>query len=413
MPNRTIGLAGNPNCGKTTLFNRLTGARQVTGNWPGVTVERKEGQVKGRPWTLVDLPGIYSLASYSPEEKAAASFLEDTPPDLVLNIVDATALERNLYLTLQLLEKNLPMVVAINLCDQLAKNGGSVDCKTLSRRLGVPVVPISARSGENIGKLLKAMEKVDKRANAGSSAFFTLDDGQTQRERYEMIRLLLDGAYYSGGISADRMTERLDDILTNKYLAIPIFLLVMLFMFSAIFGPPGMAMKAAAEQGVQAVSDWLGALLNRAGASWWAREMVVDGIWAGVGGMLTFLPQMALLFLFLSLLEDSGYMARGAFIMDRLLKKAGLSRESVYPIGDGVWMYDSRRFGSPHAGTGEGTAAGSADVAVFLLRREAAGLYPFCVCLFSREPRLFGFRSVHIWGCAGRFVDPPDWRRCL
>ena len=238
MPNRTIGLAGNPNCGKTTLFNRLTGARQVTGNWPGVTVERKEGQVKGRPWTLVDLPGIYSLASYSPEEKAAASFLEDTPPDLVLNIVDATALERNLYLTLQLLEKNLPMVVAINLCDQLAKNGGSVDCKTLSRRLGVPVVPISARSGENIGKLLKAMEKVDKRANAGSSAFFTLDDGQTQRERYEMIRLLLDGAYYSGGTSADRMTERLDDILTNKYLAIPIFLLVMLFMFSAIFGPP-------------------------------------------------------------------------------------------------------------------------------------------------------------------------------
>ena len=332
MPNRTIGLAGNPNCGKTTLFNRLTGARQVTGNWPGVTVERKEGQVKGRPWTLVDLPGIYSLASYSPEEKAAASFLEDTPPDLVLNIVDATALERNLYLTLQLLEKNLPMVVAINLCDQLAKNGGSVDCKTLSRRLGVPVVPISARSGENIGKLLKAMEKVDKRANAGSSAFFTLDDGQTQRERYEMIRLLLDGAYYSGGTSADRMTERLDDILTNKYLAIPIFLLVMLFMFSAIFGPPGMAMKAAAEQGVQAVSDWLGALLNRAGASWWAREMVVDGIWAGVGGMLTFLPQMALLFLFLSLLEDSGYMARGAFIMDRLLKKAGLSGKAFIPL---------------------------------------------------------------------------------
>ena len=332
MPNRTIGLAGNPNCGKTTLFNRLTGARQVTGNWPGVTVERKEGQVKGRPWTLVDLPGIYSLASYSPEEKVAASFLEDTPPDLVLNIVDATALERNLYLTLQLLEKNLPMVVAINLCDQLAKNGGSVDCKTLSRRLGVPVVPISARSGENIGKLLKAMEKVDKRANAGSSAFFTLDDGQTQRERYEMIRLLLDGAYYSGGTSADRMTERLDDILTNKYLAIPIFLLVMLFMFSAIFGPPGMAMKAAAEQGVQAVSDWLGALLNRAGASWWAREMVVDGIWAGVGGMLTFLPQMALLFLFLSLLEDSGYMARGAFIMDRLLKKAGLSGTAFIPL---------------------------------------------------------------------------------
>ena len=196
MPNRTIGLAGNPNCGKTTLFNRLTGARQVTGNWPGVTVERKEGQVKGKPWTLVDLPGTYSLISYSPEEKVAASFLRDTPPDLVLNIVDATALERNLFLTLQLLEQNLPTVVAVNLCDQLAKNGGRVDCKVLSQRLGVPVIPISARSGENIGKLVKALEKAEKRPGVGP-ALFALNADQSQEDRYEMIRLLLDGVYDS------------------------------------------------------------------------------------------------------------------------------------------------------------------------------------------------------------------------
>ena len=330
MPNRTIGLAGNPNCGKTTLFNRLTGARQVTGNWPGVTVERKEGQVKGKPWTLVDLPGTYSLISYSPEEKVAASFLRDTPPDLVLNIVDATALERNLFLTLQLLEQNLPTVVAVNLCDQLAKNGGRVDCKVLSQRLGVPVIPISARSGENIGKLVKALEKAEKRPGVGP-ALFALNADQSQEDRYEMIRLLLDGVYDSGA-AVDRLTERLDNILTNRYLAIPIFLLVMLLMFTVIFGPPGMAMKAAAEHGAQAVSLWLQALLDRAGASWWAKEMVVDGIWAGVGGMLTFLPQMALLFLFLSLLEDSGYMARGAFVMDRLFQKAGLSGKAFIPL---------------------------------------------------------------------------------
>ena len=207
MPNRTIGLAGNPNCGKTTLFNRLTGARQVTGNWPGVTVERKEGQVKGKPWTLVDLPGTYSLISYSPEEKVAASFLRDTPPDLVLNIVDATALERNLFLTLQLLEQNLPTVVAVNLCDQLAKNGGRVDCKVLSQRLGVPVIPISARSGENIGKLVKALEKAEKRPGVGP-ALFALNADQSQEDRYEMIRLLLDGVYDSGA-AVDRLTERL------------------------------------------------------------------------------------------------------------------------------------------------------------------------------------------------------------
>ncbi len=324
MQNRIIGLVGNPNCGKTTLFNRLTGARQVTGNWPGVTVERKEGQVKGKPWTLVDLPGAYSLEAYSPEEGVTRDFLHNTPPDLILNIVDATALERNLYLTLQLLERKIPMVVALNLYDQLQKSGGKVDCQALSQRLGVPVIPLSARSGENIDGLIKALEEEN-------AAPVPLEFGRTQQERYKMIQKLLEGVYAFGSMKEDR-TEKLDDLLTGKYLAIPIFLLVMLLMFTLIFGYPGTKMKELAEQGVQIVSVWLGGLLDQAGASWWAKEMVVDGIWAGVGGMLSFLPQMALLFLFLSLLEDSGYMARSAFVMDRLLRKTGLSGKAFIPL---------------------------------------------------------------------------------
>ena len=305
----------------------------------------------------------------------------------MLNIVDATALERNLFLTLQLLEQNLPTVVAVNLCDQLAKNGGRVDCKVLSQRLGVPVIPISARSGENIGKLVKALEKAEKRPGVGP-ALFALNADQSQEDRYEMIRLLLDGVYDSGA-AVDRLTERLDNILTNRYLAIPIFLLVMLLMFTVIFGPPGMAMKAAAEHGAQAVSLWLQALLDRAGASWWAKEMVVDGIWAGVGGMLTFLPQMALLFLFLSLLEDSGYMARGAFVMDGLFSKGRAFRKGVYPPGDGLWLHHSRCNGRTHIGTGRGTPADSTDAAFLLLPGPSCRFIFFLQRLFSRKARAF------------------------
>ena len=332
MSNRIIGLVGNPNCGKTTLFNRLTGAKQVTGNWPGVTVKRKEATVRGRPWTLVDLPGIYALASYAPEETVARDFLQTAQPDLILNIADATALERNLYLTVQLLEQGRPMVLALNLCDELQRNGGQIDCPALSRRLGIPVVPISARSGKNVGKLLGVLDQaMTLPPHQEGLAVLANAPAQTEQERYDRIRTILQGIYDSGGASG-RTTEKIDDVLTHPVLAIPIFLLVMLLLFTVIFGPPGMGMKALAEQLVGQVSQWLDAALEQAGASWWAKQLAVDGIWGGVGGMLTFLPQMALLFLFLSLMEDSGYMARGAFVMDRLFRRLGLSGKAFIPL---------------------------------------------------------------------------------
>lgn len=333
MEQQVIGLVGNPNCGKTTLFNRLTGSRQVTGNWPGVTVERKEGQVKNHPWTVVDLPGTYSLASYSPEEQVAADFLQKSKPDLILNIVDATALERNLYLTTQLLELGTPMVVALNLYDALKEQGGRADWRSISHRLGVAVVPLSARSGENMEALIDAIESALKNAPSSKRKQWIPDEAAFRAEkRYADVDQVLKGTYQNKTAAKAGWTEKLDDIFTHRFLAIPLFLFVMLMAFSLIFGPVGMALKGWAEQGIQLIAGWLSRGLDAAGASWWVKEMLLEGIWAGVGGMLTFLPQMALLFLFLSLLEDSGYMARGAFVMDQILRKAGLSGKAFIPL---------------------------------------------------------------------------------
>jgi len=398
-----IALVGNPNCGKTTLFNALTGSNQYVGNWPGVTVEKKEGlaQVEGRDVTVVDLPGIYSLSPYSMEEIVARNFVVGERPDAIINIVDATNIERNLYLTAQLLELERPMVIALNFMDEVEKHGDHLDVDRIARALGVPVIPITARTGKNVQKLL---EEAHHQMHTG----FTVEpddlyDDFTHRIHHEVDELIHDRAYAAGipahwasikliegdarveealgldeaakwkvdavakryeaayplgdretliadaryrfiqrvvkvcvqrGKPLDALTvsDKIDAVVTNKYLAVPAFLLMMLLMFTVTFGPGQML-----SDGMDwFINDWLATrldwLLVQSGVAPWVNSLLIDGILGGVGGVLTFLPQIAILFLFLSFLEDSGYMARAAFIMDRLLRRFGLSGKAFIPM---------------------------------------------------------------------------------
>ena len=399
-----LALVGNPNCGKTTLFNALTGSNQYVGNWPGVTVEKKEGraEVDGRKVTIVDLPGIYSLSPYSMEEIVARDFIVGEHPDAIINIVDATNIERNLYLTVQLLELERPMVVALNFMDEVEKHGDKIDIDRLSRALGVPVIPITARSGENIDKLLQVAHK---QMHVGVTIEpDDLYDDFTHRIHHDVGELIHDKAYAAGipahwasikliegdelvgkslGLDeetlwkvdsvvkdyeaayplGDRETlvadaryrficrvvkvsvqkgrpqgtltlsDKIDSIVTNKVLAIPMFLLMMLAVFALTFGPPGTFLSDGVDVLINGhLAVWVEGLLTAGNTAPWLISLVCDGIIGGVGGVLTFLPQIALLFLFLSLLEDSGYMARAAFIMDRLLRRFGLSGKAFIPM---------------------------------------------------------------------------------
>ena len=399
-----LALVGNPNCGKTTLFNALTGSNQYVGNWPGVTVEKKEGRatVDGRPVTIVDLPGIYSLSPYSMEEVVARDFIVGEHPDAIIDIVDATNIERNLYLTAQLLELERPMVVALNFMDEVEKHGDHIDVDRLSQALGVPVVPITARTGVNIQELLQVAHRQmhvgvtvepddlyddfthlihhrvgelihDRAYEKGLPAHWasikllegdslvekSLELDPAARERLEAICQEYEGAYALGdretliadsryqfiqgvvqaavtkGRPRDALTlsDKIDAIVTQKYLAIPVFLLMMLAMFALTFGPIGSFLSDGVEFLVgDLFAGWVGDALTAAGVAPWVHALLVDGVIAGVGGVLTFLPQIALLFLFLSILEDSGYMARAAFIMDRLLRRFGLSGKAFIPM---------------------------------------------------------------------------------
>ena len=398
-----IALVGNPNCGKTTLFNLLTGSNQYVGNWPGVTVEKKEGTAKldGKEYTVVDLPGIYSLSPYSMEEIVARDFIIEEKPDCVIDIVDATNLERNLYLTIQLLELERPMVVALNFMDEVEKRGDQIDIAQMSRELGIPVVPIIARTGQGIEELLHVAHRQMHRG-------FTVEpddlyDDYTHRIHHHMGRLLHDYAYASGlpahwasikllegdelvakalnlppevlekldelvknyeGSSdlGDRetlladsryqyiervvsasvvkgkqvgeltMSEKIDKVVTHKIFAIPLFLCTMMMMFVVTFGPFGSWLSDLVGGAMDALAGWMGETLSVLGASPVLVSLICDGIIAGVGGILTFLPQIALLFFFLSFLEDSGYMSRAAFIMDRLLRRFGLSGKAFIPM---------------------------------------------------------------------------------
>lgn len=398
-----LALVGNPNCGKTTLFNALTGSNQYVGNWPGVTVEKKEGKasVDGKDVTVVDLPGIYSLSPYSMEEIVARDFIVGERPDAIINIIDATNIERNLYLTAQLLELERPMVIALNFMDEARRHGDQIDVERLSQSLGVPVIPITARTGENVDKLLETAHRQmhvgvtmepddlyddytheihhrvgelihDAAYAAGLPAHwasikliegddlvakalelspadtaaldaivseyegaYDLGDRETlvADSRYQFIQMVAADAVKKGRTPGSLSTsDKIDSIVTHKYLAIPIFLLMMLAMFSFTFGP-GQIVADGVDTLINAhFAEWVRALLVAAGTAPWVESLLVDGIITGVGGVLVFLPQIAILFFFLSFLEDSGYMARAAFIMDRVLRRFGLSGKAFIPM---------------------------------------------------------------------------------
>ena len=398
-----VALAGNPNCGKTTLFNALTGSNQYVGNWPGVTVEKKEGtaHLGDRSITVVDLPGIYSLSPYSMEEIVARDFIIGEGPDAVIDIVDATNLERNLYLTVQLLELERPLVLALNFMDEVKARGDQIDVERLSKELGVPVVPITAKTGEGLDELLQVAHRqmhlgvtyepddlyddfthdihhrmgelihdyayaanlpahwasikllegdgiVAKALNlpadvqnkldaiiAEYEASSALGDRETlvADSRYRYIERVVHASVVKGkGSEGPTLTEKIDRIVTGKYTALPLFLCAMLVMFVITFGPFGSWLQDGVSALIDLFSGWLEGTLTAAGASAVLISLACDGIISGVGGVLSFLPQIALLFFFLSFLEDSGYMSRAAFIMDRLLRRFGLSGKAFIPM---------------------------------------------------------------------------------
>ncbi|MDR0838016.1 MAG: ferrous iron transport protein B [Oscillospiraceae bacterium] len=404
----TVALAGNPNSGKTTLFNALTGSNQYVGNWPGVTVEKKEGNVKSgaHEITIVDLPGVYSLSPYSMEEIVSRDYIigsaSSAPPDAIINIIDATNIERNLYLTVQLLELERPMVVALNFMDELRGSGTEIDVRALSRELGIPVVPITAKTGENLQELLhmthrqihlgytiepddlyddfthmihhRIDEVIHDRAHRARLpahwASIKLLEGDAvvenalrlSPELRRELAAITDEYESAGGGLGDRETlvadsrygyiervvsasvrreeerggetrsDRIDRVATHKFLAVPAFLLMMFLMFNITFGPIGSFLSDGVGSLMDALASFASERLSALSVAPWLVSLVSDGIITGVGGVLTFLPQIALLFLCLSILEDSGYMARAAFIMDRLLRRFGLSGKAFIPM---------------------------------------------------------------------------------
>ena len=397
-----FALVGNQNCGKTTLFNQLTGSNQHVGNFPGVTVDQKIGQIRqAKGCSVVDLPGIYSIRPYSTEEIVTRDFVLNQKPDGIINIVDATNIERNLYLTLQLLELRIPMVLALNMMDEVRNNGGTIDIKSMSAALGIPVVPISAAKNDGISELVdcvvstaksRTVPKVldfcppgpvhrcihavshlieDHADSSGVSARFSatklIEGDDSFAERLELDQNELDTIEHSVkemerecGMDANaaladmryafiesvcsrsvvkcheslehRRSEKIDAILTNKYLAIPLFLGIMMFIFWMTFGVLGSFLSDLLAQGIDVLTAWADRGLTAYGINPVVHSLIIDGIFAGVGSVLSFLPIIVVLFFFLSVLEDTGYMARVAFVMDKLLRKIGLSGRSFVPM---------------------------------------------------------------------------------
>ena len=405
----TFALAGNQNCGKTTLFNCLTGSNQHVGNFPGVTVDRKDGQIRNHPEaTVTDLPGIYSLSPYTGEEVVSRQFILDSRPDAVIDIIDATNIERNLYLTLQLMELDRPMVIALNMMDEVTANGGTIDVNLLERELGVPVVPISAAKNEGIGELVEHAMHIARygerpgRIDFCSSAADSPDGGALHRCIHGIANLIEDHAKAAAiplRFAATKLVEgdalvikalnldqneldaiehiisqmeeesgsdrlcaladmrftfiedvcaicvvkphesrehkrsvAIDRVLTGRFTAIPMFILIMGLVFWLTFGVIGAALQGLLEQLVSVVIGAADAGLTAFGTNPVVRSLVVNGVLTGVGSVLSFLPIIVVLFLLLSILEDSGYMARVAFVMDKILRRFGLSGRSFVPM---------------------------------------------------------------------------------
>lgn len=402
----TYALVGNQNCGKTTLFNQLTGSNQHVGNFPGVTVDRKSGSIKGYPNTEVtDLPGIYSMSPYSSEEIVSRNFVLDEKPKAIINILDATNIERNLYLTMQLLEMDIPMVVALNMMDEVIGNQGAIDVNGMEALLGVPVVPISAAKNEGVNELIKhaihiakyqehplrqdfcdktdhdgsvhrcihavihliedhaeaanipvrfaatkaiegdplILEKLKLDQNETEMLEHIVQQMETEREvdrcaaiadmRFDFIERLCEQTVIKPKESKERIrSEKIDRILTGKYTAIPCFIGIMVLVFYLTFNVIGAWLQWILELGINKISALVDTALTAAHVNSAIHSLVIDGIFTGVGSVLSFLPIIVTLFFFLSLMEDSGYIARVAFVMDKLLRKIGLSGRSIVPM---------------------------------------------------------------------------------
>ncbi len=324
-----VALIGNPNSGKTTLFNRLTGLNQKVANWTGVTVEKKTGLVKkDKSIEIVDLPGVYSLKPFSLEEKVASDYIANNKVDCVVNIIDATNLERNLFLTTQLLETKVPVVIALNLVDQLAINGLKIDCDLLESRLGVKVVPISAKKGTGIVQLIEAIkgEKPLKQP-------LGLKTDADTKERYQVVNKVLEGVVTKGENRLERITQKIDRIVTNKWLAFPIFAVLIFVMYFVSIQLVGNYTTGLLEDLIIVkFGEWVREGLTSLDVATWLSSLLVDGVIAGVGSVLTFVPQILVLFLFITFFEACGYMSRVAYIMDRIFKKVGLSGKSFIPM---------------------------------------------------------------------------------
>lgn len=392
----TFALIGNPNCGKTTLFNSLTGSTAKTGNWPGVTVQKKEGKYKEH--TIVDLPGIYSLSPYTPEEIVSRNYILEEKPDCVINIVDVTNLERNLYLTLQILEMDVPVVLALNMMDLARKKGLDINYELLEQKLGVPVIEISALKQQGLDSLIDVVVKASKHPRTGRSVLkekaVTDIAKQISEHKYFYAAKLLEGdplitekfsnikdvdanyadefanqrykyisenlsecAVYPKKSGLDR-TEKIDRVLTHRIWGLPIFIAIMFLVFHLTFSEdflflnalkiipegsfdipiigdskiaaPGMLLFNCMDLFVNWIGDGLGGLL--ANAPEWCSSLLVEGVWGGVGAILSFIPNILVLFLFITLLEDCGYMARVAFLMDKIFKGVGLSGKAFIPL---------------------------------------------------------------------------------